>query len=84
MIAMHEQIDRFAIIRSSYGGIVLQSLLHMVHYLVSHVIIANTGTISDDLGLVKLLNRRLSLIRIFLLSPDDYSYNQDSSTKGYY
>jgi len=60
----HEQIDRFSIIGSSYGGIVLQSILHIVPQRVSHAIIANTGTISDDPSVVKLLKRRLSLIRI--------------------
>ena len=60
----YEQIDRFAIIGSSYGGIVLQSVLQMAPQRVTHAIIANTGTISDDPGLVKLLRRRLSLIRI--------------------
>ena len=63
-ILNHENIDKFALIGSSYGGIVLQSILHLVPERVTHAIIANTGTISDDYNLVKLLKRRLKLIRI--------------------
>lgn len=59
-----EHIDKFAIIGSSYGGIVLQSILHLVPERVSHAIIANTGTLTDDPNLVKLLKRRLKLIHV--------------------
>jgi pimeloyl-ACP methyl ester carboxylesterase len=60
----HERVSRFAIFGSSYGGIVLQSILQAFPERVTHAIIANTGTITDDPGLVKLLKRRLRLIRI--------------------
>jgi pimeloyl-ACP methyl ester carboxylesterase len=60
----HKQIDRFTIIGSSYGGIVLQAILQMAPQRVSHAIIANTGTISENPNVVRLLKRRLSLIRL--------------------
>ncbi len=60
----NEGIDEFAIIGSSYGGIVLQSILQMVPQRVTHAVIANTGTISEDQNMVKQLERRLRLIRV--------------------
>jgi pimeloyl-ACP methyl ester carboxylesterase len=60
----HEEITRFAIYGSSYGGIVLQSILQVVPERITHAIISNTGTITDDTEFVKLLKRRLRLIQM--------------------
>lgn len=57
-------IHRFAIIGSSYGGVVAQCVLHAVPDRITHAILANTGTISENPDIIKRLERGLRIIRM--------------------
>lgn len=60
----HEGIHSFAVLGSSYGGLVVQCIIHAMPDRVTHAIIANTGTLTSDPSIVKRLRRGLRLAQI--------------------